>query len=182
MIEKIIGKVKGFFNKVTIMDLIMSIIYVIVGIIFIIVSKINTTVLAIIMGLLLVANAIISIYSFIKNKDISLFKNNLIFGFILFVVGLLTIFIRGYLAIVIGIYLIVVGIQKVNYGLILKQFNESSWLITLVMGIILVAIAGLTIFTNISNIVRVSSIYLIGYGIINFTSTILLRKRSQYFL
>ena len=86
------------------------------------------------------------------------------------------------LTIILGIYYIVSGIQKGNYALLLKKFQESSWLFVLVVGILFIALGVTAFFVHDSGIIEATGICLMGYGIINIINTILLRHRSEFFI
>lgn len=182
MLEKIFGEVSGIFNKITIIDLIISTIYILLGIIFYFVPSISNTLVSIITGLFLIANGVSSILAYFKRGNIILFNNNLLYGIGIILVGILALFLGKVLSIVLGIYLIVVSIQKINYGIILKKFNESSWLITLSIGVLFLVMSLITFFTSGDAVIQVTGVVLLGYGFINFVNTLLLRRRSQFFL
>ena len=91
-------------------------------------------------------------------------------------------FVGKVLSIFLGIYLLIIGIQRINYGIFFKKYNESSWIITLVVGILFIIIALISFFTSSDNIVSVAGICTIGFGLMNFINILLLRKRSKYFI
>jgi len=182
MFSKLLGEVKGIFNILTIIDLVISTLFILVGIIFFSNQNMNITPLAIITGLLLVSNGVFSIFSYLKRGTIVLYNNNLIYGIILCIVGIISMFIGSYIKILFGIYLLIVGIQRINYGLFFKKYHESSWIITLVLGILFIVMGLITFFTSRDNVVNVSSICFLGYGLMNFVNVILLRRRSNYFI
>jgi len=182
MFLRILGNVKGIFNTITIMELVISVICVLLGLIFFTNPNLSNIMVSLVTGLTLIINGVFSIYSYFKRGGILLFNNNLIYGIILIVVGILAMFLGKVLSIILGIYLIVIGIQKINYGILLKRFHESSWLITLVIGILFMIIAIISFFGNGDEIISVTGIALIGFGFINFINVILLRRRSMYFI
>jgi len=182
MLEKLFGEVRGIFNTITIIDMIIAFVYLILGIVFFSAPTLSNIVVSVITGLVLIVNGASSIFTYIKRESIEMFNYNLIYGIILIIVGVVSIILSNILSIMLGIYLIVVGIQKATYGLLLKKYNESSWLITLITGVLYAVIAILAFFTSRDSIVEVTGICLIGFGIINLVNTILLRRRSNYFL
>ena len=182
MFSKLLGEVKGIFNILTIIDLVISTLFILVGIIFFSNQNMNITPLTIITGLLLLSNGVFSIFAYLKRGTIVLYNNNLIYGIILCIVGIIAMFIGTYLKILFGIYLLVIGIQRINYGLFFKKYHESSWIVTLVLGILFIIMGLLVFFTNRDNVVNVSSICILGFGLMNFVNVILLRRRSKYFI
>ena len=88
MIEKFLGKVEGIFNYVTLIDMGISLVYVIMGLVFYFLPDMSNLIASILTGLVLILSGANQIYSFIKRDKIHLFNNNLIYGIILVVVGI----------------------------------------------------------------------------------------------
>ncbi|MBE6156451.1 MAG: hypothetical protein E7161_01765 [Firmicutes bacterium] len=182
MFEKIFGNVKGIFNTITIIDLIASVIFILLGLVFFTNPAMSNIFVSIVTGLFLIANGATSLLAYFKRGGIVLFDNNLIYGILLIIVGILALFLGNVLSIILGIYLLAMGAQKVNYGIFLKRFNESSWLITIVVGVLFLVMAVITFFTSGDAAIKVTGIILFGLGLINFINTLLLRRRSKYFI
>ena len=182
MLEKILGEVKGTFNIITLIELCTSLIYIIVGLIFFTNPYMSDVLVSIIAGIMLIINGGIEIFSFIKKDGVDLYDYNIIYGILLVIIGIVVLFFKNILSILLGIYFLVSGIQKGNYALILKKFKESSWLLVLVMGICFIVIGVLSLFTNSDYAVKVCGICLLGYGLINAINIMLLRHRAKYFL
>lgn len=180
MRQKILGEVKGVYNKITFVEIIMSLLWVIGGIFLTSNTSNNSTLFIILTGILFIIAGISSLYAYVKRGTISLFNLNVLFGMLLLIVGGITFSLTNHLQIALGIGLFILGIQKIFYGLVLKKFAESSWLITLVVGILYIVMGGIAFFYD--NITNVCGIFLIGYGLINIISVILLRKRSKYYI
>lgn len=176
------GKVKGIFNIITLIELIVCVIYLTLGIVFFASNDLSNKVAALIVGIVFIFNGLVNIFSFLKRDNVSLFNLNIIFGVVLIAIGILTFTISNVLNILIAIFLLAIGTQKVNYGLVLRKFNESSWLITLVTGLLFIIIAIVSMFTDSDALIAVSGILLIGYAIMNFVNILLLRNRSKNFL
>lgn len=182
MFKKLFGEVEGIFNIVTLIDLSVSFIYIILGIIFFIVPLMSNVIVSVISGLFLIANGVNLIYSYFKNDEIILFDFNLHYGTIFVIIGLFIVFLNNIFSIFLALYLIVSAVQKIHWGIILKNLNESSWLITLVIGVLFVIIAIISFFAKSDVLIKVSGIVLFGLGMLNFIDTILLRHRFIYFL
>lgn len=180
MKESIFGEVKGIYNRLTMMEMIVALLWLIVGIIMISDPGLSNTAFSIMAGSLFIIVGISSIYQFIKRGTISLYNLNIFYGPIMILLGILTILLSNALQILLGILFISLGIQKSTYGLILKNFSESSWLITFVVGILYFVMGVISFFTN--DIISVCGIFLVGYGLIDLISVILLRKRSKYYI
>ena len=182
MLERVLGEVKGIFNIITWIEFILSIIYILLGLVFFSNPTTSNILVSIVAGLLLIGNGITSIISYVRRGGVVLFNNNLTYGISMIIIGIVAFFSGKILAIIFGIYLLVNGIQRINYGIFFKKYNESSWLLTLVIGILYIIIAIITFFTSGDAVIAVTGIGLLGFGLLNLINTILLRRRSKYFI
>ena len=180
MIKKIIGEVRGVFNTVTLIELVMALIYILLGILFFVDSKLSDSLVSIITGIFFIISGCATIFSYFKRE--MLFRNNLLFGIFLTILGILSLIFQNVLIIILAIYFIVSGVKKINYGIILRKFDESCWLINLTMGVLLIIVGITSIFTRGGELVEALGICLFFYGSINLVETIILRRRSKYFL
>ena len=116
------------------------------------------------------------------------FYFNLIYGIISIALGLFVILnpfaIANILTVGMGIWLIINGGLKLNYGLKLKRINERAWALTLTVGIISIIFGLMTILNPFAKllVVEVIGLFLIVYGIIDFTDSLLLKKRAKEFI
>lgn len=182
MFNKLLGEVKGIFNTITLIELGISLLYILVGLIFFTNSQGSNVFVSIVTGVSLILSGISSIYSYFKRGDIVLFNNNLIFGILLIILGIVSMFLGRVLSIGLGIFFLISGLQRINYGVFLKKFNETSWLFTLTDGIFYMIIGIIAFLTNGDNVIEVAGICIMGYGILNMIDVILLRRRSKYFI
>ena len=81
-----------------------------------------------------------------------------------------------------GIYFLICSAQKITYSLCLKRYKESSWLITLATGILILVIGIVVMFAKGDGVISAIGISYLGFGLLNIINVILLRKRSSYFL
>ncbi len=182
MIEKIFGEVKGIFNTVTIIEIGLSIISVLLGLIFFTNTTMNHLMVAIITGVFLILYSVATLFSFFKKDELILFRYNAIFGGLELIVGILACALYKILPIMLGIFFIICCAQKVAYALCLKKYKESSWLLTLVSGLLIFALGIIVMFANGDGVISALGISYLGYGLLNIIDIVLLRKRSSYFL
>ena len=182
MVENFLGEVKGIFNVMTLIDLLISVIYILVGLIFFTSPSMSNTIVSVIVGIILIVNGIATLVSFFKKGDIILYNYNLLFGIAIVLLGIMVLFLKNIITILTGIYFIVLRIQKLGYGIMLKKFSESSWFFVIIMGILFAVIGIISFFTDSKSLTIVIGICLLGTGLINFINTLLLRRRSKYFI
>lgn len=182
MVEKFLGEVKGIFNTITLIELGTSVVAVLLGLILFTNETMSHVVVAVIACLLILVIGMTSIFAYFRRENIDLYNFNLIFGIIEIILAILEVVLYKFLPVVLGISLLVIGVQKITYALILKKFHESSWLITLVTGLFIIIIGIIGMFAKGDGVVTAIGIVILGLGLINATNVILLRKRSNAFL
>ena len=182
MLDKFIGEAKGIFNVITLFELVVAMIFILVGILFFSNTQTSNILVSIITGFILIMNGASALFSYFRRGSIVLYNYNLIIGIILLILGVVAMFLGNVLSIALGIYFLIVGVQKMSYSFFLKKFNENSWIFNLVVGILFIILGLTAFFTDGEAVVQVAGICLIGYGLMDFISTILLRKRSKYFI
>lgn len=180
MFTNFLGEVKGIYNRLTLIELVISLIWLVIGIILITEPSMSNTIFSIIIGGLFLVRGISSLYSFIKRNDIVLYNFNIFYGSIMILLGILAFILKNTLQVVLGLYFLIRGIQKITYGLLLKKFGETSWLLTLVVGGLFLIIGIFSFFST--DIIQFSGICLVGYSIIDIANVLLLRKRSRYYI
>ena len=132
-----------------------------------------------------ITNTITTIYKYITRNGAKLYSLNLLYGIIILLIGVIIVLVpfsvTSFLTICLGLYLIIIGINKVTYGIWFKIGNHSSWLITLVIGIMLIFFGILILSNPFSSltITRLVGAFLILASILDITDLILLKKRSD---
>ena len=142
--------IKRSFDLITLGAIVLDAIYIILSIFFIANPSAGPSVALRLFGLLLIVTGIYSIIKYILNGK-SIFRFELVYGIISFVVGLLAFYkpftIANLIAVLVGAWLIVTSAFKFAVSLELRKCNEQSW--TFDMGI-----SALTIFLGILLIIN----------------------------
>ena len=173
------------FNKMLTISIVSSIVIALVGAVLLFMPKLSNKLIGIIMGSLFILYGITTIYKYITRNGAKLYSLNLLYGIIILLIGVIIVLVpfsvTSFLTICLGLYLIIIGINKVTYSIWFKIGNHSSWLITLVIGIMLIFF-GLLILSNPFSsltITRLVGAFLILASILDITDLILLKKRSD---
>lgn len=173
------------FNKMLTISIVSSIVIALVGAVLLFMPKLSNKLIGIIMGLLFILYGITTIYKYITRNGAKLYSLNLLYGIIILLIGVIIVLVpfsvTSFLTICLGLYLIIIGINKVTYGIWFKIGNHSSWLITLVIGIMLIFFGILVLSNPFSSltITRLVGAFLILASILDITDLILLKKRSD---
>lgn len=173
------------FNKMLTISIVSSIVIALVGAVLLFMPKLSNKLIGVIMGLLFILYGITTIYKYITRNGAKLYSLNLLYGIIILLIGVIIVLVpfsvTSFLTICLGLYLIIIGINKVTYGIWFKIGNHSSWLITLVIGIMLIFFGILVLSNPFSSltITRLVGAFLILASILDITDLILLKKRSD---
>ena len=102
-------------------------------------------------GVLLLVAGVNNVISYSKNRDLSVSKTLLVFGIILFIMGIFLIarptFIGKIVPSIIGVCLIISSIEKLLYLNYLNDKNSDNYIISLISGIVIL-LAGIFLLFN----------------------------------
>ena len=173
------------FKKMMSTSIASSVLLLVVGLIMLFLPGLTNKIIGIIIGVMILVSGGNMVYKFLKRDGAKLYTFNMIFGIILFVLGLIIILVpfsvSSFVTVCLGLYLIVIGANKITYGVWFKIGNDPSWLITIVIGIMLILFGILVIINPFANltITKLVGIFFIISSVLDITDTILLRKRRD---
>ena len=179
------SSIENMYKRMIMYSIITAILTMITGIVLLLVPELSGKVLGVIVGIIFLIAGINSIYKYFHREGAKLYNLNLIFGVIYAVLGVVIILIPSsvieFITVCLGLYMIVNGASKINYGLWLKKGSEDSWLITLATGILVAIIGVLVIFNPFASLTltKLAGAFLVITGILDFMDTILFKNRSK---
>ncbi len=179
------NSIDNMYKRMIAYSLVTAILTIVVGVVLLLVPELSGKVLGVVIGIIFEVAGLNSIYKYFNREGAKLYNLNLIFGVIYAVLGLFIMIVPysvvEFITVCLGIYMIVNGASKVNYGLWLKRGDEDSWLVTLVTGILVAVIGVLVIFNPFASLTltKLAGAFLIITGILDFMDTILFQKRSK---
>ena len=140
------------------------------------------------LGILILVEAILNIYSAVMSDSNRIFKINILFG-IIFMLLAIFLFVNpikfvNYITIYYGTYLIINGIKGFVNSIKYKLIKEDSWLIILVMSILTASLGVLMIFYPFESfgIIEIVGIFSILFGLLTINTSNLLRNRVEKFM
>ena len=179
------NSIENMYKRMIMYSIITAILTMITGIVLLLVPELSGKVLGVIVGIIFLIAGINSIYKYFHREGAKLYNLNLIFGVIYAVLGVVIILMPSsvieFITVCLGLYMIVNGASKINYGLWLKKGSEDSWLITLATGILVAIIGVLVIFNPFASLTltKIAGAFLVITGILDFMDTILFKNRSK---
>ena len=86
-----------------------------------------------------------------------------------------------FVTVCLGLFLIINGATKINYGLWLKRGNSGAWLVTLVAGILLVILGIMIVFNPFTAfaLTQITGAFLIISGVLNLSDAITFKISSK---
>ena len=179
------NSIENVYNRMIIYSLITAILSIIVGLVLIFLPAVSNKVVGIIIGIIILAYGITAVYKYFHRDGAKIYTLNIVFGVLYSILGVVIILypysVMSFVTVCLGLFVIINGATKINYGIWLKRGNEDSWLVTLVTGIFLVVLGIMLVFNPFSalTLTQISGAFLIIVGILNVSDTILFKKRSK---
>ncbi len=173
------------YNSLINMAILVEIVLIIFGLIMLFSPDFTNKITGTILGVILIFNGLSMIFNFIKRDGAKLFSLDLMFGILIIILGLVLVVypysVISFVTTVLGIFFLVSGASKINYGIWLNKGGESSWLIVIVNGSILLALGLLTIFNPFANlaVTQVIGIFLIISSLIKISNIMLFKNKSK---
>ena len=186
--KRLMTDLDRLFSKIMWMDIALSICLTLVGLIFLVYPDVSVTVIGIIFGLLITILGGVLIYTYLKRREIPLFRFNLIYGILGVILGILTIIspftFTQVITIFIGIWILYMAIIKIDFAVRLKLLEERSWLFLLVSALLEIFMSILIFINPFSNLIitEIAGAYFVLCGILNCTDAVLTKNRAIDFL
>ena len=148
-------------------------------------SSVINQVIGIVVGSFILFIGLINAYKCYKRNEINFSSGSFIFSILVIAVGIFIIcsplIVTQAITIMLGIIMLIIGINKISYGVLLKKQTFNIWSFSLVEGILL-ALFGLAILINpFSNIVitKIIGIVLIVIAVIDLINLFIIKKESN---
>ena len=179
------NSIENVYNKMIIYSLITAILSIIVGLVLVFLPAVSNKVVGIIIGVIFLIFGINAIYKYFHRDGAKIYSLNIVFGVLYSILGVVIILypysVMSFVTVCLGLFVIINGATKINYGIWLKRGSEDSWLVTLVTGIFLVVLGIMLVFNPFSalTLTQISGAFLMIVGVLNVSDTILFKKRSK---
>ena len=179
------NSIENIYNKMIIYSLITSILSIIVGLVLVFLPTVSNKVVGIIVGIIFLIFGINAVYKYFHRDGAKIYSLNIVFGVLYSILGVVIILypysVMEFVTVCLGLFVIINGATKINYGIWLKRGNEDSWFVTLVTGIFLVVLGIMLVFNPFSamTLTQLSGAFLMIVGVLNVSDTILFKKRSK---
>lgn len=176
------------YNNIKLLEILISTVFIIFGIILLLNKTVSDKFISVFLGIVILIEGVLNIYSAIMKDSNKIFKINTLFG-ILFIILAIFFFINpvkfvNYITIYYGTFLIISGIKELINSIKYKIIKEDSWLIILVMSFLTISLGVLVIFYPFESfgIIEIIGIFSILFGLLKINNSNLLRNRVEKFM
>ena len=183
--KTIIERIKLGFNKILMGSIILNVLFLLFGIFIYLNPTITLELTGILLGIYIIIFGIYGIYEFIIRENNPLFKLNILWGILSIIIGLFVMInpfkIIKILTFALGIYLIIISLNKLIDSLKLKKYQYDGWSLILVIAIILL-IFGIFIMINpmaSMDLVEATGIFIILSSILEICNSIMLYTKAN---
>ncbi len=179
------NSIENVYNRMIIYSIISAILAILVGIVLLFLPSVSNKVVGIIVGVIILIFGVNSVYKYFHRDGAKIYSLSLVFGVLYAILGVVIILypysVMEFVTVCLGLFIIINGATKVNYGLWLKRGNEDSWLVTLVTGIFSIVLGIMVVFNPFAafTVTQISGIFLIIVGVLNLSDAILFKKRAK---
>lgn len=177
---------KDLFKKSGSLSILSSILFLLLGIALIINPEGIVQLVSYIIGGILIVMGIFKIITYFTSKDAYVFYNyNLIYGTFCAIVGVIVIVCGGAIAsffrTIIGIWIILSGVNRLNLSFKIKDAGVSYWFLSLLISI-LILIAGIYVIFAPGTILITLGAILVVYSIMDIIENIIFVANMNKFL
>lgn len=177
---------KNIFSLILSVNFLVSILAIILSLILLIAADLSDRAVGFLLGIGFLITGVSTIFSYLKREGAKLFVFNLVIGIIFSLIGLLVAIIpfksMNFVIVMLGIYLIINGVSKLNVALWLKRGNDSSWSVALPSGILLLVFAIMVFinpFSYLLNLAKLSGVFLLISSFIDLMIAFMLKRRTN---
>ena len=172
--------VQDFFKKTGVISIITSIIFGVLGIILISNPSDILTVLCYILGGIFLVIGAFKVFSYFMGRGkYNLYNQDLAFGLIAIVAGLVVIFakdtIMSIISIIVGIWVIYSGLVRLGLGIKLKKVKSEYWITVAVIAAIMIT-CGVYMIINQSVVYTAIGIIMLVYAVLDLVESVIYMK------
>lgn len=175
---------KKEYNKIWWSSNVTSILLAIVGILLIVKPAEVITLISTVVGIGIIIAGIFAFLKYLRNgKEENSFKFDLIYGVICVVAGTLLIVnpeaVASILPLVIGVWMIINSIVKIQYALTIKQYQNDKYMTIMILSIITLAFGILLVFNPFRGaeiITQIIGTFITLYALLDIINAWILKK------
>ena len=168
---------KDLLKRAGFTSILSSLVFLLLGILLVVNPDAMVQAVSYVIGVLLIAIGIVKVISYFTSKDDYLFYDyRLIYGALCIILGILVTVsgnaIASFFRIIIGIWIILSGIARLDLSVRLKGADTGYWILSLLLSI-LILVAGVYLMFAPGTILVTLGVILIAYSIMDIIESII---------
>ena len=175
----------NYFKKMLNVTIIINIVFFLIGLFLFLYPIESIRILGSIIGVTFIINSILTLYKFLKGNGAQLYRFDIFFAIIKFILGVILLVapyeLATFVTKLVGIFVMIAGANKTSYGIWFKLGNEPSWFLTVTVGIMMVIFGLLLLIFPFTNVLihTLMGIFMMVCSLLEIISTSLVKKRSS---
>lgn len=172
------------FKKLFRMSIVTSCFFVVIGLFLILKPEPVITTISYILGGIIMVTGLIFLIKYFSNREMyGIFSGDLIYGVMSTIFGLILILNPTALAkivpFVLGVWIIISSVTKIQYSLQLKAYNNKAWIPTMIIAAITFCWGLLLLFNPFAGamvITQVIGMFILIYAVLDLAEVFLIKK------
>lgn len=172
------------FRKMFRMSMLTSVFFIIIGLFLILKPETTITTISYIFGAIILVTGVIFLIKYFSSKNqLGIFSGDLIYGVMSTIIGLILILNPTALAKVIpfilGIWIVISSVTKIQYSLHLKAYNNKAWISTMVIAAITFIWGLLLLFDPFEGamvMTQIIGMFILVYAVLDLVEVMIIRK------
>lgn len=181
-----LNSIKKYYNKFFTTSIITSIVFIALGMFLFLKPETTISTISYIIGIVILLLGAFSVVKHFSDKEQNSFDFSLVYGILSIIVGIVIIVnptaLAKIITFVLGFWIVINSIIKIQYSLDLKKYNNNAWIPTLVIGL-LTLIWGLILvfnpFGGALDITKLIGLFIIIYSILDIVECVILNKNIK---
>lgn len=163
---------KNYFSKTNNLNILSSIIFIIIGMILIFNPEGTLKIISYLLGVLFIVIGIVKILNYFKDKkdENTYFKDDLVYGILMILIGVFAIaateLIASIFRIIVGIWIIYTGILRLIYTFRFKIYSDYMWVVNIILSIAMIGCGAIILFHS-GILIATVGIFILLYSIID---------------
>lgn len=174
------------FKKIFRMSILTSIFFIIIGLFLILKPETTITTISYVLGAIILVSGVVFLIKYFSNKEYGIFSGDLIYGVMSTIIGLLLILhptaIAKIIPFILGIWIIISSVTKIQYSLQLKSYHNQAWIPTMVIAGIMFIWGLLLLFDPFETamaITQIIGIFILIYAVLDLIEVIIIKKNLK---
>ena len=164
-----------------------SVIFIVIGLFLIIKPETTLSLISYVLGIVILINGIITLIRYYSNHEKSnLFDFGLVFGIVEIIIAIIFISepvaLASIIPLILGIWIFINGIFKLQVALNLKHLNSASWIYSAVISCLSILLGLVLILNPFEGAIVITQIiggFLVGYAVLDFLQSRTIKKTLQ---